>query len=147
MALSKKDLMIHITMNELYNTHSLILQHIETLVCANEVLVVLPLIHIHSRRMTNNICAFSPTNWAQPLHKFLARKTEPLNSTCTVAGRLLYRTSKAPSWTLYRQATCSTWRPNRFSYNSSVLSHTRQRNALTTWPLSLSVRQRLRTLS
>jgi len=33
MALSKKDLMIHITMNELYNTHSLILQHIETLVC------------------------------------------------------------------------------------------------------------------
>ena len=32
MALSKKDLMIHITMNELYNTHALILQHIETLV-------------------------------------------------------------------------------------------------------------------
>ncbi|KAN0092782.1 hypothetical protein V8E55_003566 [Tylopilus felleus] len=31
MALSKKDLMIHITMNELYNTHALILQHIETL--------------------------------------------------------------------------------------------------------------------
>lgn len=32
MALSKKDMMIHITLNELYNTHSLILQHIETLV-------------------------------------------------------------------------------------------------------------------
>lgn len=32
MALSKKDLMIHITLNELYNTHSLILQHVETLV-------------------------------------------------------------------------------------------------------------------
>ena len=32
MALSKKDLVIHITLNELYNTHSLILQHIETLV-------------------------------------------------------------------------------------------------------------------
>jgi len=32
MALSKKDLMINITLNELYNTHSLILQHIETLV-------------------------------------------------------------------------------------------------------------------
>jgi hypothetical protein len=32
MALSKKDLQIHITMNELYNTHSLLLQHIETLV-------------------------------------------------------------------------------------------------------------------
>lgn len=35
MALSKKDLMIHITLNELYNTHSLILQHIETLVCSS----------------------------------------------------------------------------------------------------------------
>lgn len=33
MALSKKDLVINITLNELYNTHSLILQHIETLVC------------------------------------------------------------------------------------------------------------------
>ena len=32
MALSKKDLMIHITLNELYNTHSLLLQHIDTLV-------------------------------------------------------------------------------------------------------------------
>jgi hypothetical protein len=32
MALSKKDMNIHITLNELYNTHSLILQHIETLV-------------------------------------------------------------------------------------------------------------------
>jgi hypothetical protein len=32
MALSKKDLMINITMNELYNTHSLILQQIEALV-------------------------------------------------------------------------------------------------------------------
>ena len=34
MALSKKDLVINITLNELYNTHSLILQHIETLVRA-----------------------------------------------------------------------------------------------------------------
>ncbi|KAI0293742.1 ras GTPase-activating protein [Russula brevipes] len=31
MALSKKDMTIHITLNELYNTHSLILQHIEAL--------------------------------------------------------------------------------------------------------------------
>jgi len=31
MALSKKDLQINITLNELYNTHSLLLQHIETL--------------------------------------------------------------------------------------------------------------------
>lgn len=34
MALSKKDLVINITLNELYNTHSLILQHIEVLVSA-----------------------------------------------------------------------------------------------------------------
>jgi len=32
MALSRKDFLIHITLNELYNTHSLILQHIEALV-------------------------------------------------------------------------------------------------------------------
>jgi Ras GTPase-activating-like protein IQGAP2/3 len=32
MALSKKDLQINITLNELYNTHSLLLQHIEVLV-------------------------------------------------------------------------------------------------------------------
>jgi Ras GTPase-activating-like protein IQGAP2/3 len=32
MALSKRDLQISITLNELFNTHSLILQHIETLV-------------------------------------------------------------------------------------------------------------------
>jgi Ras GTPase-activating-like protein IQGAP2/3 len=31
MALSKKDLSIHITLNELYNTHSLLLQHVDTL--------------------------------------------------------------------------------------------------------------------
>ena len=34
MALSKKDLIINITLNELYNTHSLILQHVEVLVRA-----------------------------------------------------------------------------------------------------------------
>jgi hypothetical protein len=32
MALSKKDLQINITLNELYNTHSLLLQHVDTLV-------------------------------------------------------------------------------------------------------------------
>jgi Ras GTPase-activating-like protein IQGAP2/3 len=32
MALSKKDLMIHITLNELYNTHSLLTQHLAVLV-------------------------------------------------------------------------------------------------------------------
>lgn len=32
MALSKKDLQINITMNELYNTHSLLVQHVDVLV-------------------------------------------------------------------------------------------------------------------
>jgi Ras GTPase-activating-like protein IQGAP2/3 len=32
MALSKKDLQIHITLNELYNTHSLLVQHADELV-------------------------------------------------------------------------------------------------------------------
>lgn len=32
MALSKKDLQIHITLNELYNTHSLLVQHRDVLV-------------------------------------------------------------------------------------------------------------------
>jgi len=46
MALSKKDLVIHITMNELYNTHSLILQHIETLVsvsCDRNIRTLIPI--------------------------------------------------------------------------------------------------------
>ncbi len=34
MALSKKDLQINITLNEMYNTHSLLSQHADTLVCS-----------------------------------------------------------------------------------------------------------------
>lgn len=45
MALSKKDLQINITLNELYNTHSLLLQHIEVLV--RNVFVYLPISHVH----------------------------------------------------------------------------------------------------
>lgn len=41
MALSKKDLQISITLNELYNTHSLLLQHIDVLVCPHLVLRIL----------------------------------------------------------------------------------------------------------
>jgi hypothetical protein len=33
MALSKKDLQISITMNELFNTQSLLVQHVDSLVC------------------------------------------------------------------------------------------------------------------
>jgi hypothetical protein len=64
MALSKKDLMIHITMNELYNTHSLILQHVETLVCYFYLFVVFfcILTFDHSRQTTSNISASLPTS-------------------------------------------------------------------------------------
>ena len=57
MALSKKDLVIHITLNELYNTHSLILQHIETLVCFSFVYDT-DVTVIYSRRMINNTYEF-----------------------------------------------------------------------------------------
>lgn len=40
MALSKKDLQINITLNELYNTHSLLLQHMDVLVCKRHVLIL-----------------------------------------------------------------------------------------------------------
>jgi len=35
MALSKKDLQINITLNELYNTHSLLMQHMDVLVSSS----------------------------------------------------------------------------------------------------------------
>ena len=58
MALSKKDLMIHITMNELYNTHSLILQHVETLVRYPFISAHIYALTMGSHRTTNNTCAF-----------------------------------------------------------------------------------------
>ena len=79
MALSKKDLMIHITMNELYNTHSLILQHIETLVRSFVFSTRLDLIYAIfscSRQTTNNIYAFLPTSLDRPHHKYLVKKIE-----------------------------------------------------------------------
>jgi hypothetical protein len=39
MALSKKDLSINITLNELYNTHSLLTQHIEVLVSVSDLAI------------------------------------------------------------------------------------------------------------
>ncbi len=57
MALSKKDMMIHITLNELYNTHSLILQHIETLVRSLPSTEI-PLEPSPSHQMTSSTSAF-----------------------------------------------------------------------------------------
>lgn len=61
MALSKKDLVINITLNELYNTHSLILQHIEVLVnlypsFSSSFTVLLKC--LDSRQMISSICVF-----------------------------------------------------------------------------------------
>lgn len=58
MALSKKDMMIHITLNELYNTHSLILQHIEALVRFSPSRSVSHRSSSSSHRTTNSIYAF-----------------------------------------------------------------------------------------
>ena len=61
MALSKKDMNIHITLNELYNTHSLILQHIETLVrfsTSFSFYLTIPHRTNASHRMTNSISVF-----------------------------------------------------------------------------------------
>lgn len=82
MALSKKDLMIHITLNELYNTHSLILQHIETLVrflISSTRLVLICMLSFCSRQTTNNTYVFSPTSLDRLHHKYRVKKTEPLN--------------------------------------------------------------------
>jgi Ras GTPase-activating-like protein IQGAP2/3 len=40
MALSKKDLSINITLNELYNTHGLLVQHAEVLVSAFDLFII-----------------------------------------------------------------------------------------------------------
>ena len=63
MALSKKDLVINITLNELYNTHSLILQHIEVLV-GPQYLARPPrvLTLLTRRQMRSNTSAFSLMN-------------------------------------------------------------------------------------
>ena len=81
MALSKKDLMIHITLNELYNTHSLILQHIETLVRSLSYLKQFGpkyMLSFCSRQMTNNIYAFSQMSLDLLQHKYRVKKTELL---------------------------------------------------------------------
>ena len=77
MALSKKDLVIHITLNELYNTHSLILQHIEVLVrISSSVLLYVITDRDHcSRPMTSNIYASSRTSWVRHPPKYRAKRT------------------------------------------------------------------------
>lgn len=58
MALSKKDLQINITLNELYNTHSLLLQHIDTLVCVRlcyKRLLADPSMHSHQMRSNTSV--------------------------------------------------------------------------------------------
>lgn len=61
MALSKKDLMIHITLNELYNTHSLLSQHIDTLVSGHPFSAFrtdIDVINTFSRPTTSNISGY-----------------------------------------------------------------------------------------
>lgn len=95
MALSKKDLMIHITMNELYNTHSLILQHIETLVSSSRCYYTRSRNNAWCSRLTiNNTCVFSPMNWDLRPRKYLAKRTAPSNCLYTVDGKRPFKTSR-----------------------------------------------------
>lgn len=57
MALSKKDLQIHITLNELYNTHSLLVQHADVLVCPP--FFSSPYFTDHRHLAISNICVSS----------------------------------------------------------------------------------------
>ena len=76
MALSKKDLVIHITLNELYNTHSLILQHVEVLVSPRSGLLGAHILTCtHSHRTTNSTFVFLPTSLERPQRRYLARRT------------------------------------------------------------------------
>ena len=94
MALSKKDPLIHITLNELYNMHSLILQHVETLVSDYPQSLVPPLTLFRSARTTSTTCVFSPTNWDLLLLRFPRRKIAHSSFGCTADGRCPSKTSK-----------------------------------------------------
>ena len=97
MALSEKDTLIHITLNELYNMHSLILQHVETLVSDYPQSLVRPLTLFRSARTTSTTCVFSPTNWDLLLLRFPRRKIAHSSFGCTADGR---RPSKTPKYQL-----------------------------------------------
>ena len=94
MALPKKDLLIHITLNELYNMHSLILQHVETLVSDYPQSLVPPLTLFRSARTTSITCVFSPTNSDLLLLRFPRRKIAHSSFSCTADGRRPPKTSK-----------------------------------------------------
>ena len=62
MALSKKDLQINITLNELYNTQSLLVQHLDSLVRISFSVNSMILTRSDRRGTTSNISEFSSTN-------------------------------------------------------------------------------------
>lgn len=78
MALSKRDLQINITMNEVYNTQSLLQQHIDSLVHFFFTLMrgQRNWRNRHRLETTSNICEFCWTNWDLPQLKFLEKRTE-----------------------------------------------------------------------
>ena len=142
MALSKKDLMIHITLNELYNTHSLLLQHIDTLVSGNihvQTTIYLIALGFFRRLTTSSICVSLRMNLEQHLLKFLARRIGRSSCTSTVAGRPPSRTSRARYWTVYHQVICCTWRRNQSLCSSFVPCLKSQRNVLIIYQASRNV--------
>ena len=98
MALSKKDLQINITLNEMYNTHSLLQQHIEALVCpfiTSEALEVNP--EVSSLRATNSTSESWPMNLGLPLVKFRAKRIAQSSFLYSAVGKRQFRTSRRPS--------------------------------------------------
>lgn len=133
MALSKKDLLIHITLNELYNTHSLILQHIETLVSdPSSRTLIQPLTSFRSLRTTSNICVFSLTNSDLLPLRSPERKTARSSFNYTADGRRRSKISRALLWIRSPRVTCSTWRPNLFLSSLFGLCRTSLTGDLTT---------------
>ena len=99
MALSKKDLQINITLNELYNTHSLLMQHMDVLVDA--FLIHLFLADVSSSpHMTSTIFASFLRSLVLLLPKSRGRRTDLYRFLCIHDGRRRYRT--------YRPHSCLT---------------------------------------
>ncbi|KAI8854038.1 Rho GTPase activation protein [Chytridium lagenaria] len=99
-ALSKKEIQLNITLNEIYNTHGLLVQHMD---------VLSPHDKDHLRICLNDLGAAPP--------QVLRSETAPLSSPSFPAGSKPSPTSRPslPTRSLPK-ATFSTWTPRRFSF-------------------------------
>lgn len=111
-ALSKKDLELSITLNEVYATHSLLERHAAELV-SNP--------HIHAHHYTNNprpkktvrIWVSFSTSSALRQHSFPERRTELSISHCSASGKRHLTT--LPQRSTLRKKRSSSWKPSQHS--------------------------------